>query len=75
MASTSILSTVTSGYSLPISVATSSHSTIPFLCALLFDTTVSNFLGRFCATSNAKRMMRAMPWRVNMDTSVAVSQA
>lgn len=75
MASTSILSTVTSGNSLATSAATSSQSTIPFLCALLFVTTVNIFLGLDLAVSNANRISRVTPWRVKMDTSVAVSHA
>lgn len=74
MASTNILSHLTSGKSRATSAAISSHSTMPFRCALLFVTTVRNFLGRFCAVSNAKRMSRSTPWRVKMATSVAVSQ-
>jgi hypothetical protein len=61
IASTNILSTVTSGNSLATSAATSSQSTMPFRWALLFVTTVNNFLGRRCAVSNANRMMRSTP--------------
>lgn len=75
MASTSIFSTVTSVNSLATSAATSSHSTMPLRWALLLVTTVRCFLGRFCATSNANRMMRSTACRVKMDTSVAVSHA
>jgi hypothetical protein len=75
MASTSIFSTVTSVNSLAISAAISSQSTMPFRWALLLVTTVRCLRGRFCATSNAKRMMRSTAWRVKIDTSVAVSHA
>lgn len=74
IASTSILSTVTSGKSLATSAATSSQSTIPFRWALLLVTTVRSFRGLLCAVSNANLMMRSTPCRVNMATSVAVSQ-
>lgn len=74
IASTNILSTVTSGNSLATAAATSSQSTIPFRWALLFVTTVRSFRGLLCAVSNANLMMRSTPWRVNMATSVAVSQ-
>ena len=73
MASTSILSTVTSGNSFAISAATSSHITIPFRCALLFVTTVRSYRGRFCAVSNANRMIRSTLWREKIATSVATS--
>ena len=75
IASTNILSTVTSGNSSATSAATSSQRTIPFLCALLFVTTVSIFLGLDLAVSNANRISRVMPCRVKMETSVAVSHA
>jgi hypothetical protein len=61
IASTSILSTVTSGKSLATSAATSSQSTIPFRWALLFVTTVSSFRGRPRAVSKAKRMILSTP--------------
>lgn len=73
IASTSILSHFTSGKSCATSAAISSHSTIPFRCALLFVTTVSIFRSLFCAISNANRISRSTPWRVNIATSVAVS--
>jgi hypothetical protein len=74
IASTSILSTFTSGKSFATSNAISSHITIPFLCALLLVTTVICFFGLFRAVSNAKRIRRSTPWRVKIDTSVAISQ-
>jgi hypothetical protein len=74
MASTSILSTVTSGNSLATSLAISSQRTMPLRCALLFVTIVSSLRGRFWAVSNAKRISLVTPWRVKMETSVAVSQ-
>lgn len=73
IASTSILSHVTSGNSFATSAATSSHMTMPFRCALLFVTTVRNFRGRFCASSNAKRISRSTACRVKTETSVAIS--
>lgn len=74
IASTNILSTVTSGKSTATALATSSHSTIPFRCALLFVTTVNSFRGRLRAVSNANRIMRSTPCREKIDTSVATSQ-
>lgn len=74
IASTSILSTVTSGNSLATSCATSSQSTIPLRCALLFVTTVRSFRGRLWAVSNANRIIRSTPCLENMETSVATSQ-
>lgn len=73
IASTNILSTVTSGNSAATALATSSQSTIPFRCALLFVTTVNSLRGRFRAVSNANRMMRSTPCREKIDTSVATS--
>lgn len=74
IASISILSTFTSGNSLATSMATSSQSTIPLRCALLFVTTVSCLRSRFAAVSNANRIMRSTPAREKMDVSVAISQ-
>lgn len=73
IASTSILSVVTSGKSFATSVATSSQRTIPFRCALLLDTTVRSFRGLLRAVSNANRMIRSTPCLVKIATSVAVS--
>lgn len=73
IASTSILSTLTSSNSFATTFATSSHITIPFLCALLFVTTVSSFFGRFRAVSNANLMIRSTPWRVKIEVSVEIS--
>ena len=73
MASTSILSQVTSGNSAAISTAISSHITMAWRCAFDLVTTVSSLRGRDCASLKAKRMMRSTPARVNIDTSVAAS--
>jgi hypothetical protein len=73
MASTSILSQATSGNSAATSAAISSHITMAWRCAFDFVTTVRNFRGRDCASRKAKRMMRATPARVIMETSVATS--
>ncbi|MCY1226561.1 hypothetical protein D9M72_387960 [compost metagenome] len=72
-ASTSSLSQVTSGNSLDICNAISSHITIAWRCALLLVTTVSSLRGRERARLKAKRMMRSTPARVIMLTSVAAS--
>lgn len=61
IASTNILSVVTSGNSLATSAATSSQRTMPFRWALLLVTMVNNFLGRLRAVSKANRMMRSTP--------------
>jgi len=53
IASTSILSQVTSGNSLATSAAISSHITIAWRCALLLVTTVSSLRGRDCARRKA----------------------
>ena len=58
MASTSILSQVTSGNSRATSAAISSHITMPWRCAFDLVTTVSSLRGRDRASSKAKRMMR-----------------
>ena len=58
MASTSILSQVTSGNSRATSAAISSHITMPWRCAFDLVTTVSSLRGRERASSKAKRMMR-----------------
>src|SRR5690242_20393550 len=73
IASTNILSHLTSGKSLDTSSAISSHMTIPFLCAFDFVTTVRNFLSLFCASSKANRIKRSTACLVKMETSVAVS--
>ena len=73
MASTSILSQVTSGNWPATSAAISSHITMPWRCALDLVTTVSSLRGRERASPKAKRMMRSTPARVNMATSVAAS--
>ena len=73
IASTSILSHVTSGNSLATSAAISSHITIAWRCALLLVTTVSSLRGRDWANSKAKRIIRATPVLVMMETSVATS--
>ena len=73
MASTSILSHVTSGNSPATSAAISSHITMAWRCAFDLVTTVSSLRGRERARRNAKRMMRATPARVIIDTSVATS--
>ena len=73
MASTSILSQVTSGKFCATSAAISSHITIPWRCAFDLVTTVSSLRGRERAISKAKRMMRVTPARVNIETSVATS--
>ena len=61
MASTSILSQVTSGNSAATSAAISSHITMPWRWALDLVTTVSSLRGRERASSKAKRMMRVTP--------------
>ncbi len=73
MASTSILSHVTSGNSRATCAAISSHITMPWRWALDFVTTVSNLRGRERASLKAKRITRVTPARVNMATSVAAS--
>ena len=73
MASTSILSQVTSGNCAATSAAISSHITMPWRWALDLVTTVSSLRGRERASAKAKRMMRSTPARVNMETSVATS--
>lgn len=73
IASTNIFSVVTSGNSPPTLAATSSQSTIPFRCALLFVTTVRCFRGRLAAVSNANRMIRSTPAHENIAVSVAIS--
>jgi hypothetical protein len=75
IASTSILSQVTSGNSVAISAAISSHITIAWRCAFDLVTTVSNLRGRDRASAKAKRKMRVTPWRVIIETSVATSDA
>ena len=72
-ASTSSLSQVTSGNSLEICSAISSHITIAWRWALLLVMTVSSLRGRDWASLKAKRMMRSTPARVIIDTSVAAS--
>jgi hypothetical protein len=74
MASTNIFSTFTSGHFAAVWAAISSQSTMPFLWALLFVTTVICFFGLLLAVSNAKSMILSTPCLVKMDTSVAVSQ-
>ena len=73
MASTSILSQVTSGNSFATSAAISSHITMAWRWAFDLVTTVSSLRGRDCASLKAKRMMRATPERVIIETSVATS--
>src|SRR6516225_5361707 len=73
MASTSILSQVTSLNSEAISVAISSHITMAWRWAFDLVTTVRSLRGRDCASRKAKRMMRSTPARVNIATSVAAS--
>ena len=73
MASTSILSQVTSGNSRATSAAISSHITMPWRWAFDLVTTVSSLRGRERASAKAKRMMRVTPARVKIDTSVATS--
>src|SRR6266403_326292 len=73
IASTSILSQVTSGNSLATSVAISSHITMPCRWALDFVTTVSSFRGRSCASLKANRMIRVTPRRVKIAVSVPTS--
>jgi hypothetical protein len=73
MASTSILSQLTSGNSPATSAAISSHITMAWRCAFDFVTTVRSLRGRDCASLNAKRMIRITPARVIIDTSVATS--
>ena len=58
IASTSILSQVTSGNSCATSAAISSHITIAWRCAFDLVTTVRSLRGRDRASSNAKRMIR-----------------
>ena len=74
MASTSILSQVTSLNSAAISTAISSHITMAWRCAFDLVTTVRSFRGRDCARRKAKRMIRSTPARVNIATSVAASR-
>ena len=73
MASTSILSQVTSGKSCATSAAISSHITMAWRWAFDFVTTVRSLRGRDWASLNAKRMIRSTPVRVNIATSVATS--
>ena len=73
IASTSILSHLTSGNSFAISAAISSHITMAWRCAFDLVTTVRNLRGRLRASAKAKRMMRATPARVIIETSVAAS--
>ena len=73
IASTSILSHVTSGNSPATSAAISSHITMAWRCALLLVTTVSSLRGRDWASLKAKRMMRSTPGRVMIETSWATS--
>ena len=73
IASTSILSHVTSGNSFATSAAISSHITMAWRCALLLVTTVSSLRGRDWASLKAKRMIRSTPVLVMMETSVATS--
>ena len=73
IASTSILSHLTSGYWLATSAAISSHITMPLRCAFDLVTTVSCLRGRERASSNAKRMMRSTPARVKITNSVPTS--
>ncbi len=73
IASTSILSDVTSGNSRATSAAISSHSTMPCRWALDLVTTVNSLRGRERASAKANRMMRATPARVKIETSVATS--
>ncbi|EWS63020.1 hypothetical protein Y695_03749 [Hydrogenophaga sp. T4] len=72
-ASTISLSQVTSGNSLEICSAISSHITIAWRWALLLVITVSSLRGRDCASLKAKRITRSTPARVIMVTSVAAS--
>ena len=72
-ASTSSLSHLTSGNSLAICAAISSHITIAWRWALDLVTTVSSLRGRDWARRKAKRMIRSTPARVIMQTSVATS--
>ncbi len=53
IASTSSLSTMTSGNSWPTSAAISSHITMPWRCAFDLVTTVKCLRGRFCAKVKA----------------------
>jgi hypothetical protein len=73
MASTSILSAVTSGNSPATAAAISSHITMAWRWAFDLVTTVSSLRGRARASAKAKRMMRATPARVITETSVATS--
>ena len=73
IASTSILSHVTSGNSRATSAAISSHITMAWRCAFDLVTTVSSLRGRERASAKAKRMMRSTPARVMIETSVATS--
>ena len=75
IASTSILSQVTSGNSRATSAAISSHMTMPWRCALDLVTTVSSLRGRDRASAKAKRMIRVTPARVKIATSVATPGA
>jgi len=73
MASTSILSQVTSGNSPATSAAISSHITMAWRWAFDLVTTVSSQRARARASAKAKRMMRVTPARVMTETSVATS--
>jgi hypothetical protein len=73
MASTSILSQLTSGNSPATSAAISSHITMAWRWAFDLVTTVSSLRGRARASAKAKRMMRETPARVITETSVATS--
>lgn len=73
IASTSILSTLTSGKSLATVQAVSSQRTMPLRWALLFVTKVSCFRGRERAVSNANSMIRSTACRENIAVSVATS--
>jgi hypothetical protein len=64
MASTSILSEVTSGNLPATSAAISSHITMAWRWAFDLVTTVSSLRGRVRASAKAKRMMRVTPARV-----------
>src|SRR5690242_5081731 len=73
MASTSILSQVTSGNSFATSAASSFHMTMACRCALLLVTMAKSLRGRDCASLNAKRMILVTPGRVMSDTSMPAS--
>ena len=67
------MSQVTSGNSRATSAAISSHITMAWRWAFDLVTTVNSLRGRERASSKAKRMMRATPARVIIETSVATS--